>query len=674
MAMAWATKLFFIFLLSIFTIDPISSHKQHPLDPLSPEELNLTQTIVKDSFPSSNNTTLTFHYVGLDEPDKPFLLSWLSKPTNKPPPRRALAITRFNKQTHEFIIDLANRSIISNHVYAGYGYPTLGIDEQTEAIQLPLTYDPFIGSIRKRGLNLSAIVCSSFTVGWFGRVRNRRVVKLQCFHMNDTVNLYLLPIEGIQIIVDLEEMKIVEYNDSFKVPVPNSEGTDYRLSKQKPPFGPRINRAAIMQPDGPGFHIDGHTIRWVNWVFHLSFDARVGPMISLASIYDSEKHKYRSVLYRGHISELFVPYQDPTEDYYFKTFFDCGEFGFGLSAASLVPLADCPNNAVFMDGYYAGQNGIPVKVSNVFCIFERHAGDIMWRHTEFGIPDVSITEARPEVSLVVRMVATIGNYDHILDWEFKPSGSINIQVGLSGILGVKAATYTHSDQINEDVYGTLLADNTIGLHHDHFLTYRLDVDIDGVDNSFIKHNLITKTVTDNTTARKSYWTVVSETAKTESEAKIRLGLKPAELVIVNPNKKTKPGNSYGYRLIPGPEAHSLLLEDDYPQIRGAFTKYNVWVTPYNKSEKWAGGRYVDQSHGQDTLAVWSLRNREIDNKDIVLWYVIGIHHVPCQEDFPVMPTLSSGFELRPTNFFERSAVLKVIPPKPVIWPNYSASP
>ncbi|KAF2284171.1 hypothetical protein GH714_019759 [Hevea brasiliensis] len=492
--------------------------------------------------------------------------------------------------------------------------------------------------------------------------------------MNDTVNLYLLPIEGIQMIVDLDEMKIMEYSDGFQVPVPNSEGTDYRLSKQKPPFGPRINRAAIMQPDGPGFQIDGHTIRWLNWVFHLSFDAQVGPIISLASIYDSEKHKYRSVLYRGHISELFVPYQDPTEDYYFKTYFDCGEFGCGLSAASLVPLADCPNNAVFMDGYHAGQNGKPVKVSNVFCIFERHAGDIMWRHTEFGIPDELITEVRPELSLVVRMVATVGNYDYILDWVFKPSGSINIQVGLSGILEVKATTYTHSDQIKEDVYGTLLTDNTIGLYHDHFFTYRLDLDIDGVDNSFVKHNLVTKIVTDNTTARKSYWTVVSETANTESEAKIRLGRKPAELVIVNPNKKTKPGNRHGYRLIPGPTARSLLLEDDYPQIRGAFTQYNVWVTPYNKSEKWAGGRYVDQSHGQDTLAVWSLRNREIDNKDIVLWYVIGIHHVPCQEDFPLMPTLSSGFELRPTNFFERSPVLKVIPPKPVTWPNCSASP
>ena len=75
-----------------------------------------------------------------------------------------------------------------------------------------------------------------------------------------------------------------------------------------------------------------------------------------------------------------------------------------------------------------------------------------------------ITEARPEVSLVVRMVATIGNYDHILDWEFKPSGSIKVQVGLSGILEVKATTYIHSDEIKEETYGPLLADNTIGLH------------------------------------------------------------------------------------------------------------------------------------------------------------------------------------------------------------------
>ncbi|KAH7522332.1 hypothetical protein FEM48_Zijuj07G0127200 [Ziziphus jujuba var. spinosa] len=238
-----------------------------------------------------------------------------------------------------------------------------------------------------------------------------------------------------------------------------------------------------------------------------------------------------------------------------------------------------------------------------------------------------------EVSLVVRMVATVDDYDYVLIWEFKPSGSIKLRVRLTGILQVNAVKYTNINQTDEEVYGTLVSDNIIGVNHDNFLTYH---DVDDEENSFIRTNLVTKQVPDHKSPRKSYWTTIKETAKTESDAKIQLGSKPYELV-KNPNKKTKQGNNFGYRLIP------------------AFIE---------------GGQYGDRSRGDDTLEVWSFR--EIENKDIVLWYTVGFHHVPCEEDFPITPTLSSGFELRPTNFFERKAMLKMKPLKHVDWPNCAA--
>ncbi|XXG56451.1 hypothetical protein AAC387_Pa03g3859 [Persea americana] len=676
-ARAFFNSLFFFFFISIFLFVSESISSFHPLDPLTPSEIKTIQHTIKISHLGSTQN-LTFQYVGLDDPDKRTLLSWLSNHTKTPLPRRAFIIARSENQTHEIIVDIKDNFIVSDRIYNGYGYPTPTIAELEAASSLPFTYPSFIESVTKRGLDLTQVVCESFLVGWFGEERRgKRMAKIMCYYRGGTDNFYMRPLEGVTVTVDLDAMAIMGYYDRIRVPMPKAEGTDYRASKQKPPFAKRTNGITVVQPDGPSFTIDGHMIRWANWAFHLGFDARVGPIISLASIYDLDKDEYRSILYRGYISELFVPYMDLADEWYHRTFFDSGEYGFGLSAVSLEPTTDCPSNAVFIDVYLADQSSNPVKMSNIFCVFERSAGDIMWRHTETGIPGKVVREVRADVSLVVRMVAAVGNYDYVVDWEFKQSGSIRVVVGLTGVLEVKGVPYTHTNQIRENVYGTLLAENTVGVNHDHFLTYYLDMDIDGQDNSFIKAKMQTVRVMEGgktSIPRKSYWTVVTETAKTEADARLKPSLDPADLLVVNPNKMTKVGNHIGYRLIGGSQATSILSDDDYPQIRGAFTKYQLMVTPYNRSEKWASGVYTDQSRGDDTLAVWSQRNRAIENRDIVLWYTVGFHHIPCQEDFPVMPTLTGGFELRPSNFFDRNPVLKVMPSKPLHWPNCTVQP
>jgi primary-amine oxidase len=79
---------------------------------------------------------------------------------------------------------------------------------------------------------------------------------------------------------------------------------------------------------------------------------------------------------------------------------------------------------------------------------------------------------------------------------------------------------------------------------------------------------------------------VSETAKTEPGARIKLGEEPADLLVVNPNKRTDMGNFVGYLSIPGSFAGPLLSDDDYSQTRGAVTNDYLWITSYNKIEKW----------------------------------------------------------------------------------------
>ncbi|XP_027340750.1 primary amine oxidase-like [Abrus precatorius] len=638
---------------------------QHPLDPLTIQEFHKVRTILS-THPLFYSSTYSLNSIVLEEPDKNLVLKW--QKGDHPLPRKASVIAIVKGVSHVLTVDLGTGLVTDHETGSVSGYPTMTVEEMVGVLDVPLKSPEFNRTITQRGVNLADLACLPISSGWYGTPveENRRLIKVQCYSKKGTVNFYMKPIEGITALVDIDRKEVLSISDNGQnIPVANGIDTDYRYSIQKINGELRLlNPISLEQPKGPSFTIDGHLVKWANWEFHLKPDPRAGTIISQVKVRDPDTSKLRNVMYKGFTSELFVPYMDPTEGWYFKTYMDAGEYGFGLQAMPLDPLNDCPRNAYYMDGVFASSDGTPYIQPNMICVFESYAGDVAWRHAECPITDLKVTEVRPKVTFVVRMAAAVANYDYIMDWEFQTDGLIRAKVGLSGILMVKGSTHENMNQVRDQeyLYGTLLSENIIGVIHDHFITYHLDMDIDGSDNSFVKVNIEKQQTSPGESPRKSYLKAVKKVAKTEKEAQIRLQLyDPSEFHVVNQLKKTRVGNPVGYKLVPGGTAASLLDPEDPPQKRAAFTNNQIWVTPYNKTEQWAGGLFVYQSKGDDTLQVWSNRDRPIENKDIVLWYTIGFHHIPCQEDYPIMPTVSSSFDLKPANFFERNPILRVPP-------------
>ncbi|KAK6783184.1 hypothetical protein RDI58_020981 [Solanum bulbocastanum] len=642
----------------------------HPLDPLTIGEIQKVKKIV-NSIAEFRIKGCVLHSVVLEEPEKEVVLNW--RKGHRLPPRKAAVVARALGVVHVLSVDIETGRVTRRETGSYSGYPILTIEDMVTAISAPFASSDFNRSIIQRGVDLADLACLPISTGWYEKMEEKqRVIKVQCYTLKDTINFYMRPIEGLTVLLDLDTQQVIEIIDEGKsIPIPKAANTDYRFSRIKKNTQ-KINLLkpiSIEQPNGPSFTIENnHLVKWANWEFHLKPDPRAGVIISQAMVQDPDTGKMRNVMYKGFTSELFVPYMDPTDAWYFKTYMDAGEYGFGLQAMPLDPLNDCPRNAYYMDGVFVAADGTPYVRSNMICVFERYAGDIGWRHAECPITGLSIREVRPKVTLVVRMAASVANYDYIVDWEFQNDGLIRPKVGLSGILMVKGSPYVNMNQVNQNeyLYGTLLSENIIGVIHDHYVTFHLDMDIDGPsNNSFVKVNLQKEMTSSGESPRRSYLKAVRNVAKTEKDAQIKLKLyDPSEFHVINSNKKSRVGNPVGYKVVPGGTAASLLDHDDPPQKRAAFTNNQIWVTPYNESEQWAAGLFVYQSQGDDTLAIWSDRDRAIENKDIVLWYTLGFHHIPCQEDFPIMPTVSSSFEIKPVNFFESNPILNIPPNSP----------
>jgi primary-amine oxidase len=635
----------------IFVMAAISVSAQsalHPLDGLTGPEHWAVMDVLRASGHSDAETR--YPLITLREPPKDEILQW--KPGTRFR-REALVMVKQGPKTFEAIVDVAGKKLISWKEIPGVQSSL--IDEESTGVNDAVRENPdWQAAMRRRAItDYSSVVCFGNSPGYFGtrEEQGRRLLRIICMDHNGVWEGDSRPIEGVVVVWDANEKKVLRVIDTGAVPIPRTQGNYDIGSVGKLRDVP--TPITVQQPLGPSFRVNGQDISWQKWNFHFRVDRRVGLVVSNVRYADGDK--LRSILYEGSLSEIFVPYMDPSENWYWATYFDAGEFANGFSS----PLelgADCPENAVYFDQVFADNKGIPQIGQRAACLFERYSGDMAWRHTGRGDP----VESRKRRDLVLRTIATFGNYDYAFDWVFRQDGTIQIAVGATGIDELKAVVPRNVEEDRDgraETYGRFVAENTVAPDHDHYFSFRLDFDLDGTANSFVRDQLKVERLPAES-PRKSLWVARAEIAKTENQAKLRMSMEQPEVWrVINPNVKNSVGHPVGYEIMPGDNAMSLLLSEDYPQRRAGFSDYQLWVTPFRENERYAAGDYPVQSKGGDGLPSWTGANRPIENTDIVLWYTMGFHHVPHAEDFPIMPTMWHEFELRPYNFFSQNPAL-----------------
>jgi primary-amine oxidase len=643
-----------LLLLAGTTFAGASEDDRNPLDPMTWSEHWTVLEVLRDNGHLDADTR--FSMVNLKDSPKQAVLEWKQGQAST---RRAFALVRQETQTFEAVIDLNNKKMLSWNELEGVQPNWL--EEEFDAMTDIVKEDPdFLAAMQRRGItDLTFIDCGVGPPGYFGTEehKGRRIGHLGCEQVGGVRNNWTRQIAGLDVVVDMNEKTVLRVVDEGVVPVP-AVSADYdraSIGEAREVPGPIV----ISQPQGAGFTINGHQVEWQKWQFHVRPDHRVGMILSTVSYQDGDD--LRSVMYQGSLSEIFVPYMDPSFGWYSRNFLDAGEYTSGGLTKPLMKGIDCPDHAYYIDAIIADDKGRPSARQNMICIFERETGNPSWRHVtndSNGGP-----EGRVQRELVVRSAAVLGNYDYLFDWTFQQTGSIQVAAGATGIAEAKAVVQASANEavakgaVADDAYGRFVAPNIIAVNHDHYFSYRIDLDVDGTNNSLRIDRLKTQILPEDH-LRRSVWVSEPEIAKKESDAMLNIKLShPAYWRVTSANRKNHVGYPTSYQLAPGKNTNQLMSEDDYPRMRAGFINHHLWVTPYREDERYAAGDYPTLSTPGMGLPAWTSQDRDIENTDIVLWYTFGMHHMVRAEDWPVMPVLWHGFEIRPFDFFDQNPAL-----------------
>ncbi|MCF3948639.1 primary-amine oxidase [Acidiphilium sp. AL] len=617
----------------------------HPLDPLTPAEIQTVVAAVRAS--PDFGPGIMFEMIELLEPSKAALRIWCNGAELPPRAARVNVFRNDEAGVWRLTVTLSSMRIDSKYFVPG-AQPMIQL-EQFMAIENIVRSDPdFIAACARRGITDMSLVCvdpwsgGNFNIeGEEGRLLSHTFCWLRT-RQND--NLYAHPIAGLNAVVDIKAGRVLRVDDHCSLPIPMAEfnyESQFREDFRKP-----LKPLDVVQTEGPSFNLEGNSIAWDKWSLVIGFNAREA--ITLHDI----RYDGRSVIHRASLAEMVVPYGSPEPGHVRKNVFDIGEYGLGKLANSLKLGCDCLGHIAYLDAHLNTMTGNVYTIENAICIHEEDSG-ILWKHWDFRTDRAEIRRGR---RLVISCICTVGNYEYATYWYFRQDGSIEFEMKATGIINTTACIPGRPSR-----FGAEVAPGVEGHVHQHIFCARLDMAIDGERNSVLECD--TEAVpTGPANPYGNAFFVTERTLRTEIEGARRAD--PARQrywKIINPHVVNHVGKPVGYRLEPTHTITPFLASDSPSARRSGFIKNHLWVTAFNPDERYPAGEFMNHSDGRGGIEDFIAQNRPIADAEIVLWHVLGLHHLPRTEDFPVQPCISAGFTLMPSGFFDQNPALDLPP-------------
>ena len=620
---------------------------EHPLDPLTPSEIERARAIVADA--GLLGETWRVPMLIPDEPTKEELAAW--RPGDAMDRRVELTLMNTTDgAVREVVVSVTSGQVVQQREHdasvAPYGQPQYLFEEYERAAEIVKDSDEWHTAMTRRGLadRMELAFCGPLAPGFVGRANEvgRRVIRSLTFLRDSADDIpWAHPVEGLIVHVDLIENRVIGIEDEGDVPVPTGSG-DYR-PETVGPARTSLKPIDISQPEGPSFRVEGSLVEWEGWSMRVGFNAREGLVLNQVQFQD------RSVLHRASVPEMVVPYGDTSPTRFWISYFDAGEYLLGKNANHLELGCDCLGVIRYFDGYVADDHGHAVQIPNAVCMHEEDYG-VLWKHTEPGVG----AHVRRSRRLVVSYFATIGNYDYGFFWYFYLDGSIQVEAKATGIVfvggGIPGSTNRHAPEIAPGVFAPV---------HQHLFSARLDVAIDGEDNRLVEIDAARIPMGPGNEFGNAFtWTETP--LKTEHEAQREADTSVARVWEIQSASKTNYiGKPTAYHLLPQPTA--LLMADPASTVaaRAAFATKHLWGTAFDPEERWPAGRYPNAHQGGAGLPEYTQDDRSIDGEDLVVWHTFGLTHIPRPEDWPIMPVDYAGFWLKPYGFLDVNPAMDV---------------